>query len=200
LSLLIIASVLLGIIVGKMGILAGFIQYIDLISTLALNLLLFSVGIELGRNKEIWQRLANYGWRIILIPLGVALGTLLGSAFISQAIDLPVNQALAVGAGFGWYSLSGVLLNELVSPELGTIAFLSNVFRELLAVIIIPLVALKFGSLTAVAPGGATSMDTTLPFVNKAAGADIALMAFISGATLTALVPILVPLFVNWPL
>mgnify|MGYP003757059201 FL=1 len=183
-----------------MGILAGFIQYIDLISTLALNLLLFSVGIELGRNKEIWQRLANYGWRIILIPLGVALGTLLGSAFISQAIDLPVNQALAVGAGFGWYSLSGVLLNELVSPELGTIAFLSNVFRELLAVIIIPLVALKFGSLTAVAPGGATSMDTTLPFVNKAAGADIALMAFISGATLTALVPILVPLFVNWPL
>ena len=117
-SLLIIASVLLGIIVGKMGILAGFIQYIDLISTLALNLLLFSVGIELGRNKEIWQRLANFGWRIILLPLGVALGTLLGSAFISQAIDLPVNQALAVGAGFGWYSLSGVLLNELVSPEL----------------------------------------------------------------------------------
>lgn len=199
-SWLIIASVLLGIIVGKIGILAGFIQYIDLISTLALHLLLFAVGIELGRNREIWQRLSNFGWKIILIPLGVALGTLMGSAFISRAIDLPLNHALAVGAGFGWYSLSGVLLNELVSPELGTIAFLSNVFRELLAVMIIPLVAIKFGSLTAIAPGGATSMDTTLPLVNKAAGADIALMAFISGATLTALVPILVPLFVNWPL
>lgn len=197
-SWLIIASVLLGIIVGKIGNLAGFIQYIDLVSTFALHLLLFTVGIELGRNKEIWQRLSNFGWRIILIPLGVAVGTLMGSALISRFIDLPLNQALAVGAGFGWYSLSGVLLNELVSPELGTIAFLSNVFRELLAVIIIPLVAIKFGSLTAVAPGGATSMDTTLPFVNKAAGADIALMAFISGATLTALVPILVPLFVNW--
>lgn len=197
-SWLIIASVLLGIIVGKIGILANFVQYIDLVSTFALNLLLFGVGIELGRNKEIWHRLSNYGLKIILLPLGVALGTLLGTAFISKAIDLPLNQALAVGAGFGWYSLSGVLLNELVSPELGTIAFLSNVFRELMAVIIIPLVALKFGSLTAVAPGGATSMDTTLPLVNKAAGADIALMAFISGATLSALVPILVPLFVNW--
>lgn len=196
-SWLIIVSVLSGIVVGKFGLLASLFPYLDLITNLAIVFLLFGVGFELGQDQEIWQKLFGFGWKVILIPLGVALGTLLGSAAISGIVDLPLNHTLAVGAGFGWYSLSGVLLNELVSPELGTIAFLSNVFRELIAVIIIPLVALKFGSLATIAPGGATAMDTTLPIVNKTAGAEVALLAVISGASLTVLVPILVPFLIN---
>ena len=44
-----------------------------------------------------------------------------------------------MGAGLGWYSLSGALLTRLHSPELGALAFLSNVLREILAILLMPL-------------------------------------------------------------
>ena len=194
---IILGSVVFGIIIGRVGAFDLYIQHIDTLSIFALSLLLFGVGLDLGKNKEVWQRLGQLGWKIILLPFGIALGSLGGAGLISLAIDLPLNHALAVGAGFGWYTLSAVLLNQLVSVELGTIAFLSNVFRELLAVILIPLLALRIGGITAIAPGGATCMDTTLPIVAKAAGSEIALIAFISGVILSVLVPILVPLLIS---
>jgi len=197
---IILGSVFLGIILGKIGFLGFWANNLDLVSAIALNILLFTVGLDLGRNREVWFKIRSLGWRVLLLPLGIALGSLVGAAAISLLINIPLNHGAAVGAGFGWYSLSGVMLKELVNVELGTIAFLSNVFRELMAVVLIPFLALHFGGVTAVAPGGATCMDTTLPLVSKAAGTDIALMAFISGAVLSGLVPLLVPLLVNLPM
>lgn len=52
----------------------------------------------------------------------------------------------------GWYSFSAIELTK-VSTELGGVAFLSNVFREVLAIIFIPLISNKIGSLEAVAIG-----------------------------------------------
>lgn len=197
---IILGSVFLGILIGKIGILGFWASNLDLVSTVALNILLFTVGLDLGRNKDVWAKIRGLGWKVVLLPLGIALGSLLGAALISIVIKFPLNYGVAVGAGFGWYSLSGVMLKELVNVEIGTIAFLSNVFRELMAIVFIPFIALHLGGIAAVAPGGATSMDTTLPLISKVAGADIALMAFISGAILTGLVPILVPLLVNLPI
>ncbi|NLT94329.1 MAG: lysine exporter LysO family protein [Clostridia bacterium] len=197
---LILGSLFLGMLIGKLGmpvILAG---HLDLISNMALYILLFTIGLDLGQNKEAWVKIKGFGYRILLLPLGIALGSILGALAICLLINFPFNYGAAVGAGFGWYSLSGVLLKELVNVELGTIAFLANVFRELMAVIIIPFIALHLGGITAVAPGGATSMDTTLPIITKTAGVDVAVMAFISGAVLSGLVPILVPLLVNLPI
>lgn len=196
---IILGSVFLGILLGKIGFLGFWASNLDLVSTITLNILLFTVGLDLGRNKEVWLRIKTLGLKVLLLPLGIAFGSLLGATVISLIISFPLNHGAAVGAGFGWYSLSGVMLKELVNVELGTIAFLSNVFREMLAIALIPFIALHFGGIAAVAPGGATCMDTTLPLVSKAAGADIALMAFISGAVLSGLVPILVPLLVNLP-
>lgn len=197
---LILGSVFLGMLLGKIGIINLSATNLDLISAVSINILLFTVGLDLGRDKEVWIKIRSMGWKVLLLPLSIALGSLLGAAVISLIISFPLNEGVAVGAGFGWYSLSGVMLKELVGAELGTIAFLSNIFRELMSLVIIPFVALHLGGITAVAPGGATSMDTTLPLISKAAGPDIALMAFISGAVLSGLVPVLVPLIVNLPI
>ncbi|MGI6226658.1 MAG: lysine exporter LysO family protein [Peptococcales bacterium] len=196
---IILGSVFLGILLGKIGFLSFLTINLDLVSGVCLNILLFTVGLDLGHNKEVWAKIKAFGWKVLLLPFSIALGSLLGATVISLLISFPLNHGVAVGAGFGWYSLSGVMLKELVNVELGTIAFLANVFREMLAIILIPFVALHFGRIAAVAPGGATSMDTTLPLISKAAGADVALMAFISGAVLSCLVPILVPFLVNLP-
>jgi uncharacterized membrane protein YbjE (DUF340 family) len=190
----------LGMLIGKLGIPGFLSENLDLISSAALNILLFTIGLDLGRNKEIWVKIKGFGYRIILLPIGIAIGSILGAAVICLIINYPLNYGTAVGAGFGWYSLSGVILKDLVNVELGTIAFLANIFRELMALITIPFIALHLGGITAVAPGGATSMDTTLPLISKTAGVDVAVLAFISGAVLSGLVPILVPLLVNLPI
>lgn len=194
---IILGSVFLGVIIGKIGLLGSFTGNIDLITTVLLNILLFTVGLDLGANRGIWKKFLKLGWKIILVPLGTAVGSILGALFIGMFMDLELNNVVAVGVGFGWYTLSGVMLQKMVSVELGAIAFLANVFRELLAVVTVPLVAKKLGKMVSVAPGGATTMDTTLPIILKAAGSDMALIAFINGLILTCLVPILLPIIIN---
>jgi len=53
------------------------------------------------------------------------------------------------------------------------------------------------GRLISIAPGGATTMDVTLPLIKKTAGDEMVLPALINGIVLSALVPILVPLFLK---
>ncbi|MFZ5648571.1 MAG: lysine exporter LysO family protein [Bacillota bacterium] len=110
---------------------------------------------------------------------------------------MPLKEASAVGAGFGWYSLSGVILSQIYSVEAGALAFLTNVMREIIAFVLIPVLAARIGSLAAVAPGGATTMDTTLPLIARSTDADTTVIAFVNGATLSAMVPVLVPLLIG---
>jgi len=194
---LIIGTIMVGGALGYWIIPANLLSQLDQITSLALGILILGVGIELGQNKEIWVKFKQLGWKVILVPLGIVLGTLLGTTIAGWLIKMPFNESAAIGAGFGWYSLSAVLIAKIYNAQTGTVAFLANVFREVLAILFIPFVATKIGRITSVAPGGATAMDTTLPFVTKAAGPEAGLIAFISGAILTTLVPILVPLLIN---
>lgn len=91
-----------------------------------LGVLLFAVGISLGLNKSIFKQVSRLGWQIILPPLSISAGIILGPLIVSFAIRLSPVETAAVGAGFSWYSLSVILLTKLHSPELGSIAFLVN--------------------------------------------------------------------------
>ncbi|GAB6180273.1 lysine exporter LysO family protein [Desulfotomaculum defluvii] len=194
---IILVAVMLGIALGHWVIPEHYIQHMDKITTTALYLLLFAIGVDLGRQKEVWEKLWNMGWRVLLLPILVAVGSIAGASITGLLIGLPFNESSAIGAGFGWYTLSGVLLSEIYNVETGTLAFITNVTRELLSFITVPLVARYIGRLSTVAPGGATTMDTTLPLVTKATDSDMAVIAFINGSILSALVPILVPFFIN---
>jgi len=176
---------------------SGFTVTLDSIITYTLGLLLLAVGVSLGLNKNIMSQVFRLGWRIVLLPLGVALGSIAGPVVLSFFISLSPVESAAVGAGFGWYSLSGVLLTKLHSPELGAIAFLSNIFRELLTFLLLPLTARFLGKIASIAPGGATTMDVTLPLLKEIGGDEIILPAFFNGAVLSSLVPLLVPLIIQ---
>lgn len=194
LTVAVLASVLIGILGGRFAMPPEWRPAIDALSTGALCLLLLGIGLDLGHQRTVWARLRAGGLRLALVPLCVAAGTLAGAALAAPLTGLRLGSALAVGAGFGWYSLSGVILTRIAGPELGALAFLTNVMRELLAVIFIAPVARHLGHIVAVAPGGATAMDTTLPIVARATGAETAIVSFVSGAVLSSLVPLLVPL------
>ena len=126
------------LIVLVLGVGAGYLMpadvsgFLDSASTYMLLLLLFSVGIDTGLNKAVFTRIRELGFRILLIPFGVALGSLCGGVVTAFLLSLPAKEGLAISAGLGWYSLSGVLITEAGNPVGGTIAFLANVFREML--------------------------------------------------------------------
>ena len=190
---IIVACLAGGILIGKLAVFS-LSNITNLIITLGLFVLLFSVGIDLGCNKEALRNIREDGIKLFIVPVATVLGTGFGSSLASILLKMPLNETLAVGAGFGWYSLSGVLITQMHSVELGTVAFLSNVIREVIALISIPLISRYIGSFEAVGVAGATAMDTALPVIVKSNSPDIAIYSFISGFLLTLLVPVLVPL------
>lgn len=193
-SILILVTLILGILAGYVLPVEA-IDWIDKISSAMLFLLIFSVGIDIGLNKDVFIKIKKMGIKILLIPAGVVLGSLLGGAAVSFLVQNPIKECIAISSGLGWYSLSGILLTEAGNPIGGTISFLSNVFREMLTFMIVPLIASNINYYCAIAPAGATAMDTTLAVISRNTNGKIAVLAFISGVVCTMVVPILVPLF-----
>ena len=191
---LIIASLVIGMLSGYFILPGSIISNLDKISSFGLTLLILSVGIDLGYNKEVFYEIKEKGFKVLLVPFSIIAGSMIGGLVSLLILKMHVNLGLAISAGFGWYSLSGIILSNIAGPEAGTIAFLTNVFREIIAVLTIPIIAKKLNHLTSIAPAGATSMDTTLPLISETTDRETAVIAFISGAVLTAIVPFLVPM------
>ncbi|MFW6181542.1 MAG: lysine exporter LysO family protein [Spirochaetota bacterium] len=159
-------------------------------------LLVFLVGTGAGSNTRVWTLLGRAHVRVALVPLACVAGTLLGAGAVSLALPgLGLHEALAVGSGFGYYSLSSVIISGIAGSTLGTVALISNLLREVLTLAGSPAFAALFGRLAPIAAGGATSMDVTLPAITGASGREYAVIALFNGMVLTLLVPVLVPVF-----
>ncbi|NLM03704.1 MAG: lysine exporter LysO family protein [Clostridiales bacterium] len=190
----IIFSVILGIITGIFILPETMAGHIGIMIDIGLCLLLFFVGIDIGKQGDIFSKIKDMGIKIILVPIMIGLGSIVGAMLAGILLKIPLNQAGAIGAGFGWYSLSAIELSKY-SSKLGALAFITNVSREVIAIMIIPFVAKYIGKLESIAPAGATAMDTTLPIISSVTDSDVAIISFISGVILSAAVPIIVPMF-----
>ena len=190
----ILVALALGILIAVFGLVPDVVSTnTDNILTAMLCLLLFLIGIDLSQNRTVIAEIKRMGIKILLLPLFIACGSIVGALAASFVIGISPAYAMAIGAGFGWYSLSGIMLTTMVGADIGTTALLSNVFREILSIMLLPFVVRYLGKVAAVAPGGATTMDTTLPFVVKYAGSEMSIIAFVSGVVLSILVVFLVP-------
>lgn len=195
-ALVILAALAIGVVAGVLGIVPPSLgPALDTLIQALLCLLLFTIGLDMSRNGSVVGEVRRIGWRMLLLPLFIAAGSILGALAAGLATGMAPGHAMAIGAGFGWYSLSAAMLTGLAGAQVGTMALLSNVFREMLSVAIVPFVARRFGRIAAIAPGGATSMDTTLPVVVRYAGSEAGILSFVSGFTLSMLVIVLVPFF-----
>jgi len=194
--ILMLAAVIAGTLTAQFSILPEFvIIYSDEITRYMLYLLLLLIGYDIGRDKNTIRKLINADRQAFLIPIGTIVGTLVGGAFAVLFINMNIKDSLAVSAGFGWYSLSAVIIADARGADLGSIAFLTNVFREMISIILIPILAKYVNPYVSIAPGGATTMDTTLPIIEKYAGSSAAFIAFLHGFILSSLVPVIVPMF-----
>lgn len=170
------------------------------LSTWVLYALMFCVGVTLGNDRTLAGRVRRLDRRLALLPVATAVGTLGGAALAAPffGADSAVTSAadsLAVGAGFGYYSLSSIFIADLRGAELATVALLCNILRELFTLLAAPLVARWFGPLAAVSIGGATTFDTTLPVITRAAGRPYAVVSIFHGCVMDFSVPFLVTFF-----
>ena len=155
----------------------------------ALMLLLLLVGVQM-RNAGMRLR------QILLNPWGmkiaaaVIVSSWLGGLLAAQLLGIPLAHGLALGSSFGWGSLSGMLVADKLGPVLGSAAFLNDLGRELIAILIIPLLMGRHPS-AAIGYGGATALDFILPVIQKSGGISVVPVAIVSGFILSLLCPIL---------
>jgi len=174
------------------------LQLDDGLSTYALHFLLFLIGISIGADLKVFKIIKKLHFRILFVPVSVIAGTFIGVAAVSFLFDsISMNECLAIGSGFGYYSLSSIYITELRGETLGVIALLSNIIREVITLIGSPFLKKYFGKLAPIASGGATSMDTTLPIITRYSGKEYAVIAVFSGTVLTVIVPFTVTLFLS---
>lgn len=162
-------------------------------SEYALIFLLFLVGIQLrGSGMTLRQIILNR--RGMLVAVVVLVSALIGGMLAALVLGIPLKTGLALASGFGWYSLSGILMTEAFGPVIGSAAFFNDLVRELVAIMLIPALIGRHRS-SALGLCGATSMDFTLPVLQRTGGNEIVPAAIVHGFVMSLLAPILIAIF-----
>jgi len=194
-SLIIVAFFVLGVLLGDFCHFPFNISEYG-ISFYVLYGLMFSVGVSIGSDPQVWERFRSLSFHMMLLPILTIIGTLAGTFFVAFILrERSLGDYLAIGSGFGYYSLSSILITEMRGAELGTIALLANIARELITMLGAPLLLRIFGTLAPISAGGATSMDSTLPIILRTGGNNLVVPSLFHGFWVDFSVPFLVTLF-----
>lgn len=202
-SLIVVAFFVLGVLAGRSG---GMPEWILSSGTsfVALCGLLLCVGISIGLNPDMKSDIKSLNPRIALLPVATILGSWMGAmaAFFLMNNDVcsllhhrQLTDCLAVDSGFAYYSLSSIFITEYRGAELGTIALLANIIREMITLLLTPLLAKWFGPLAPISSGGATTMDTTLPIITQTVGQRYVVLSIYHGFVTDFTVPFVVTMW-----
>ncbi|MCI4360858.1 MAG: lysine exporter LysO family protein [Thermoplasmata archaeon] len=167
-----------------------------------------SLPVSESLRLSLYVLLALVGWGLVVsasklrrlwVPLTAAVvGAIVGGVFLGLVYtSYPVGFAAAFG--FGFYTLTGALVDARVGATIGFLAFLTNFLRENLTMVLSPWLGRRIRGEGLTAMGGATSMDTTLYFVTRFGDPDAATLALTSGLVLTVMATVLIPLFLALP-
>lgn len=168
--------------------------------------LMLQVGIGIGSNRSLQQELKKLSPKMLLVPAATITGTLAFSAAASLLLSQwSVFDCMAVGSGFAYYSLSSILITQFKEPsiglqlatELGTIALLSNIIREMMSLVGAALIRKYFGQLAPISAAGVNSMDVLLPSITRCSGKEVMPIAIFHGILIDLSVPFFVNLFCN---
>ena len=160
-----------------------------------LLIFIFLIGVELAFTQFDRSWLS---WKILLVPVAAFMGSCL-AAIVNYFIlsnHYSLNEVMALAQGYGWYSMSGILFTELHSAKLGGIALLTDLFREIFAILLMYCLGWRFPR-SAISSAGATSMDVTLAMVKQSCGTHYVPHAMMSGLILSLLAPLLISLFLS---
>ena len=200
-SLLTLGFFILGCLAGTQY-MVGF--DVHQISVYVLYFLMILIGVNLGCNQNFKEFMSQLSWKMLLVPLATVTGTILFSAFGGFILSRwTAFDCMAVGSGFAYYSVSSILITHLKSPslgvqlasELGTIALLANIFREMTALVGAPLIRKYFGYFAPISAAGIGSSDITLGVIEKYCGMSAVPIAILHGLLINITMPFFVTFF-----
>ena len=182
-------GILLGILVTQSNLQIAFNSWYLLL------IFIFLIGIELAFTQFDRSWLS---WKVLLVPAAAFVGSCLAAIvnYLVLSNHFNLNEIMALAQGYGWYSMSGILFTELHSARLGGIALLTDLFREIFAILLMYCLGWRFPR-SAISSAGATSMDVTLAMVKQSCGTHYVPHAMMSGLILSLLAPLLISLFLN---
>lgn len=190
--ILAVAALAAGIICGYTGlgesVTAQLVQNRELI----LGCLMFLVGISIGMHRGLFRKIREYHVRILIIPGGIIVGSIAGGIVCAWLTGFSLNQSTAAASALGWYSLGGVMLENLAGAQMGSITFLSCLMREIFSFFMIPWIAGHLNYYSCIAPAGATSEDTTLPMMIRYTNEETVVLSVLNGVICSAMVPVLI--------
>ena len=193
-SLIILFFFCSGALLARLGLIPTYLIEHDC-TVYALWLLMLLVGISIGSDRRLGEILRTLRPRVLLLPLATTVGTFAGTALVSLFLTYSVSECMAVGAGFAYYSLSSIFISQYKGQELGTIALISNIARELITLLLTPLLARYLGPLIPISCGGASTMDTTLPVITRYCGKEWIFVSIVHAMILDFSVPFWVIFF-----
>ena len=193
-SLIILFFFCSGVLLARLGLIPTYLLEHDF-TVYALWLLMLLVGISIGSDRRLGEILRTLRPRVLLLPLATTVGTFAGTALVSLFLTYSVSECMAVGAGFAYYSLSSIFISQYKGAELGTIALISNIARELITLLATPLLARYLGPLIPISCGGASTMDTTLPVITRYCGKEWIFVSIVHAMILDFSVPFWVIFF-----
>lgn len=202
-SIIVLLFFFAGCILGTLHIIPFDVHHLSMYILYALML---QVGLSIGSNKNLREIVKSIRPKMLIIPMGTIVGTLVFSATASLLLSQwSVFDCMAVGSGFAYYSLSSILITQFKTPsislqlatELGTIALLANIFREMMALLGTPLIQKYFGRLAPISAAGVNSMDVVLPVITRYSGKEMIPIAIVHGILIDMSVPFFVSLFCN---
>lgn len=184
--------VLMGVLLGVM--LPGNYLPPAFSSTVVLMLLVFTVGLQLRAGEiPLHQVLLNKrGWQTALWFIASCL--LSGTIFAAMLPEVAWTQGLALASGYGWYSLSGIVMTHAYGTTWGSVALFNDLLREFFALVCIPILMRRYPS-TAVGIGGVTSLDFALPVIQQSGGIGIVPVAISFGFIVNLVSPFLMLIF-----
>ena len=193
-SLIILFFFCSGVLLARLRLIPAYLQEHDF-TVYALWLLMLLVGISIGSDRRLGEILRTLKPRVLLLPMATTVGTFAGTALVSLFLTYSVSECMAVGAGFAYYSLSSIFISQYKGAELGTIALISNIARELITLLLTPLLARHLGPLIPISCGGASTMDTTLPVITRYCGKEWIFVSIVHAMILDFSVPFWVIFF-----
>lgn len=161
-----------------------------------LCVLLFIVGFDLGLSGNVAANIKAVGARAFAFPFAAVLGSLVFGVVSGLFFGFSVKEGIAISAGFGWYTyapniIAGAGAQYTVA---GAVSFMHNVIRETSGLVLIPLLAKKFGYIEAAGVPGVAAMDVCMPIVERACRADTVVYSFAIGLVMCVATSVLVPL------
>ena len=194
-SLIVVGFFVLGVCLGRLDLVPALLMD-SRVTFAALCCLLFCVGMSIGSNDHIVSEFRSLNPRLALLPVATILGSFAGSLVAWLFLQYRgVTDCMAVGSGFAYYSISSIFITQYRGAELGTVALLANIYREILTLLIAPLLAKVFGPLAPISSGGATTMDTTLPIISQTCGQQYVVVSLFHGFVVDFSVPFLVTMW-----